>query len=100
MIKELENLIGKDYKNLNSKEFSDLIISFLKSGKIKKEVVVSDRGDGRSGRIDLVYLKDGKEIAIELDRLKPRYKSIFKLKNYGADKSFVITRSPVKIHTI
>ncbi len=100
MIKELENLIGKDYQNLNSKEFSNLITSFLKSGEIKKEVVVSDRGDGRCGRIDMVYLIEGKEIAIELDRLKPRYKSVFKLRNYGADESFVITRSPVKIHTI
>ncbi len=100
MLKELKPIIGRNYKDLSAKEFSDLVVSLLKSGEIKKEVSVKDRGDGRKGRIDLVYSLEGKMIAIELDRLKPREKSISKLKKYGADCSYVITRSPVKIKKI
>src|SRR5688572_11637592 len=45
---------------------------------------VPDRGDGRSGKIDIVaWSKDGwHTLAIELDRHSPRNKSIFKVKNY------------------
>ena len=100
-MKDLEDIVGKDLNKLSSKEFSDLIVSKLKSGVVSKEVFVHDRGDGHSGRIDLVQsFEDGKTIAFELDRIKPRKKSIFKLKTYGATESYVIVRSPVNIIAI
>lgn len=82
---------------MSAKEFSNFVCSFLKSGTIQKEVYVPNRGDGRSGRIDIVYKKNGKIIAIELDRIVPRKKSIFKLKLFNSDESYVITRSPFLI---
>lgn len=97
---ELITLKGLDYNKLSSKEFSDLICSYLKKGQIQKEVFVPNRGDGRSGRIDLVYRIDNKIIAFELDRLSPRRKSIFKLKEFNADESYIITRSPFLITPI
>lgn len=93
----LKDLIGKDYKDLKAKEFSDLVISRLSNGFYKKEVMVNNRGDGRRGRIDIVYYLNGKTIGIELDRLKPRNKSIFKLQQLEADERYIITRSPVTI---
>lgn len=98
ILEVLEPLLGLDYKDSSAKEFSDIVCSFLKGGIISKEVFVSDRGDGHSGRIDVVWsFEDGSTVAIELDRFKPRKKSIFKLKKYGADESYVVTRSPVQI---
>ncbi len=100
-MQELKHLEGKDFNKLKAKEFSDLVISNLKKGFYRKEVGVSDRGDGRKGRVDLVYYIDDKMIAIEMDRLKPRIKSIFKLKQIkSADERYIITRSPFKIHQI
>ncbi|MCK9320000.1 hypothetical protein [Methanoculleus sp.] len=46
----------------------------------QKEYRVPDRGDGRSGRIDIIAFKGNLQIAIEIDRLSPRAKSIYKLK--------------------
>jgi len=98
----LKNLLGKDYKDLSAKEFSNLVIYNLelnlKNYFISKEVFVSNRGDGHFGRIDIVIsFENSNTIAIELDRLKPRKKSIFKLQTYNATESYIITRSPVKI---
>jgi hypothetical protein len=42
---------------------------------IEREAIVSDRGDGRSGRIDLLAELDGDELGIELDREVIRQKS-------------------------
>lgn len=97
MILELRDVIGKNLSEMDSKKFSELVISYLKKGKIKKEVFVFDRGDGRSGRIDFTYELDGKIIAVELDRLSPRKKSIIKLSNFNADESYIITRTPVEV---
>lgn len=59
------------------------------------EVPVPDRGDGRSGNIDVVAIRDGVTIALELDRVSPREKSLFKLQNFPCDARFVALRSPV-----
>lgn len=45
------------------------------------EYPVSDRGDGRKGRVDIVVKGKKGMIGIELDRRSPRKKSLFKLKN-------------------
>lgn len=100
MLKEIEHLIGNNYKDYTSLEFSKLICSFLKNGTITKEVKVNDRGDGRKGKVDLVYSSNGSTIGIELDRLSPRKKSIIKLNNLNVDHRCVITRNPVKIHLV
>ncbi len=98
LLREILPLVNKDMSLLNSGEFSKIIKSYLKQGTFKKEVSVLDRGDGRGGRVDLVYQIDGKRIGIELDRLKPRTKSIFKLKQLkDVDYRVVITRKPVTI---
>lgn len=97
---ELKEMRDKDYKDMKAKEFSDLLCSFLLKGKIKKEFKVSQRGDGKSGRIDILYEVNGKRCGIELDRLTPRKKSVFKLLHGGFDYAIVITRAPFKIHIV
>ena len=57
------------------------------------EVFVNDRGDGKTGRIDIVCYKKNETIAIEVDRKTPRRKSIFKLENFKATKKYVICRN-------
>jgi len=47
--------------------------------KVRWEKPVKSRGDGHSGRIDIIAVKDGKTVAIEVDRNCPRQKSIAKL---------------------
>lgn len=89
---------GEDFEQIKSRDFEDLIFSKLKKfGKVKKQVSVLNRGDGRKGRIDLVFQPYRFEYAIELDRKTPRAKSIFKVSNYNDRKGFIITRSPYKI---
>jgi len=100
MLNELNKLIGKDYTEFNAKEFSDLVCSYFKIGKIQQEVFVPDRYDGRTGRVDIVYTIGDRKCAIELDRFSPRDKSIFKLKQLDVDERYVITRSPFKITRI
>lgn len=97
MLIELNNIIEKDLRNLSAKEFLNLICSLLKKGELKKEVFVSDRYDGRTGRVDILYKLDGLTYGIELDRFSPRNKSIFKLNKLNPDFKLVITRAPVKI---
>ena len=55
--------------------------------KCEIEFKVQNRGDGRSGRIDIVAYKDSIKLAIEVDRMSPRNKSIFKLLN-GVDDTY------------
>ncbi len=57
-----------------------------------KEYKVNDRGDGRSGRIDIVAKNNAETIAIEFDNISPRNKSIYKLKNFNADKKYILLR--------
>jgi hypothetical protein len=50
-----------------------------------KEIPVSNRGDGRGGRVDLFFCVDGKDYAIEFDKCTPKKKSVFKLRSLGPE---------------
>lgn len=57
--------------------------------------------DGRMGRVDVVARKDGEVLAVELDRLRPRRKSLAKLSRLaGTTEAMVVCRGgtvvPVK----
>lgn len=54
------------------------------------EVPVADRGDGRTGRIDLVAERGGNRVAIEIDRETPREKSLFKLRQFDCAKVVIV----------
>jgi hypothetical protein len=60
--------------------------------QVRWEVPVSDRGDGKTGYLDLVARKDGFTVAIELDCVKPRKKSLMKLRAYRCDFRLVVLR--------
>ncbi len=53
------------------------------------EQPVEDRGDGKSGFVDIVAEKHHQVVAIELDRVSPRQKSFDKLKNILVDGRIV-----------
>ncbi len=59
---------------------------------VTPEAPVADRGDGRPGRIDLLAKSAETTIAIEIDRLSPRTKSLVKLKRVEADHRLVLLR--------
>lgn len=100
-MQEFKELEGMDFESVNSKNFEDKIVSILSNlGKVRRQVVVNDRGDGRRGRIDIVAEINGKVIAIEIDRKSPRKKSIFKLHNFDADERYTMTRSPFSVSKI
>jgi outer membrane protein assembly factor BamA len=104
--KELTELIGiKEgmvFKDTNAKEFENLICACLeKLGKVKRQVIVSNRGDGRRGRIDIVFKYNEREYPIEVDRVTPRRKSVFKVINYaGSGDCFVIVRENFKVYKV
>ena len=60
------------------------------------EVPVADRGDGRSGRIDLLAERDGVQVAIEVDRDSPREKSLFKLRQFSCAKVILVRNGAEK----
>lgn len=92
--KEQFDIVNK----MNSREFHCLIESLLeKHGELEREVFVKNRGDGRTGRIDLVFTYEGVKYPIELDRKSARYKSIFKIREYSPFGGFVITRDPFSV---
>lgn len=79
MVDKLFNqLVLTDNANLAHKE----TVSYLEKLGFccQHEYRVSDRGDGRSGRIDIIAIKGDLKLAIEIDRKSPRAKSIYKLK--------------------
>ncbi|MDH6372796.1 hypothetical protein M2444_004625 [Paenibacillus sp. PastF-3] len=82
---------------LNAKETQTKITSFLKKKgwSCKNELFINDRGDGKKGRVDIVAHKDGITLAIEIDRLHPRKKSILKLQGINAYR-ILILRGTVK----
>lgn len=97
----LQDFIGEDYSEMSAKDFCTFIIGLIAGdGYCQTEVMVDDRGDGRRGRVDIVFHPRGRIVGIELDRITPRKKSIAKLKSLGADESYVITRAPFTIHNI
>lgn len=50
--------------------------------KVKRNFVVPNRGDGRRGKIDIVARRESECVAIELDHVEARAKSLFKLRNF------------------
>lgn len=60
--------------------------------EVIREVKVGERGDGRTGRVDIVASRDGLRVAIECDRKTPRMKSIVKLGRVAADVRLVVCR--------
>lgn len=84
---ELKQLIGletKDYESIGALEFEDIICAKLSQfGKVERQVVVPNRGDGMRGRIDLVFTFKGERIPIEVDRKSVRQKSLFKVRSYN-----------------
>lgn len=59
---------------------------------VRTEHPVPDRGDGHGGRIDVLATRDGKLLAIEIDRESPREKSIYKLMQCEADEKLILLR--------
>jgi hypothetical protein len=57
-----------------------------------KEYRVKDRGDGREGYIDLVVHAPFRA-AIELDNVRPRIKSVFKLRSFSGERFVILRRS-------
>lgn len=55
--------------------------------------VRSPRGPTRSGRIDIVVSHEDERLAIEVDWLKPRYKSLQKLRLFDGYRVVVLRRS-------
>jgi hypothetical protein len=101
-IKQLEER-KEDFGNWKAKQFSDYVCDLMvmdNEGEynIKKEVKVKDRGDGRIGKVDVVFTdNNGKILGIEIDRQSPRKKSVFKLNQLDVDERYIILRSPVQI---
>lgn len=66
----------------SASEFHESAIAALQAAGLNVccEYPVSERGDGREGRIDIVVIDgNGVRCGIELDRNSPRQKSLFKL---------------------
>lgn len=71
-----------------------------KGWKVKREVAVTDRGDSaRAGRIDLLAILCDTKVAIEIDRVKPRAKSILKLRQIDGVRVLLLRsgKSPVTL---
>lgn len=89
---------GEDFSFLKAIDFENLICTkLLKFGKVERQVKVKDRYDGRRGRLDIVFEYLGEKYAIEIDRMTPRNKSLFKVKHYNKNIAFVILRAPYKV---
>lgn len=61
---------------------------------VTREYPVEERGDGRSGRIDLLAEGHGLRIAMELDRKTPRKHSIEKLRRIPDAIRLILLREP------
>jgi hypothetical protein len=60
-----------------------------------REYPVPDRGDGRRGQIDLVVLEPFR-MALELDTVNPRKKSVIKLNTFSGER-YVFLRASRQI---
>lgn len=101
---DLELMLGVergDFELMGALEFENFICEKLsKFGKVFRQVGVENRGDGRKGKIDIVFAYRGLLIPIELDRKTIREKSRFKVLSYNPTEAFCITRSPFEIHKV
>lgn len=91
LTREVLSLVRKD-QDMTSKEYQGHVRSLLESNgfQVKPEWHVADRGDGRSGRINLMAFKYGMSIAIEIDTYTAKKKSLFKLSQSGANEQLVL----------
>lgn len=81
----------------NAKQAHDLVIERLENrGYLcEREYTVKDRGDGRVGRIDVLARKEAHILAIEIDRLTPRDKSVFKLRQVPNAEKIILLRGGI-----
>lgn len=101
-LETLEQLVGlpklEDFENIPARYFEKIVCAALqKFGKVKTQVSVKDRGDGRKGKIDIVFVTPSETVAIEIDRKFARAKSIFKVRSISPNAAFIILRSPYRI---
>ena len=54
------------------------------------EVPVPDRGDGYTGRIDLLATKGSVQVAVEIDRVSAREKSLYKLRQFACCRAVLV----------
>jgi hypothetical protein len=98
MLNYFQRLQGNNYKDMSARDFQLYMKSLLSLfGDIQLEVKVPNRGDGRTGKIDLLLKVKDKKIVFEFDRKTPRTKSIYKLQHFQADERYIITRNPFNI---
>jgi hypothetical protein len=103
---ELQSLVGieegEDYGNNSARTFEEKLANVLEHyGKVHRQVKVANRGDGRGGRIDIVFeTTEGQLIPIEIDWKTPRQKSIFKVQSFAPVDRFVLTRAPFQIFAV
>lgn len=89
---------GEDFGGMNALDFEEKVVANLsKYGHVMRQFKVPDRGDGRKGKIDIVFHYVGEFIPIEIDRKSPRKKSIFKVRWFNKYNAYVITRSPFRL---
>lgn len=86
----LDNQVLPDH----AKRFQDSLVDILQDQGFDclTEVPVDDRGDGRSGRLDILGVRDNVWLAIECDRREPREKSVRKLLSVEATVRAVVLR--------
>lgn len=79
----------------DAKQFHDaLFLSLQQLGwSVTREYPVQDRGDGRRGVVDL-FVSAPAILAMELDAVSPRQKSIAKLKSMDAQRVIVLRTGP------
>lgn len=98
LMESLEILKGKDYSETKALDFEDIVVTLLnKKGKTRRRVFVEDRGDGRRGKVDILYEDEKGTVGIEVDYATPRKKSIFKLQSMNVDRRVVLLRAPFAI---
>lgn len=94
MMGELPAQAFEDASTFHNTVF-DYLVSY--GCKVQSEYFVADRGDGRDGKIDIVFWNENEVIGIELDRESPRQKSIFKLNQIDCGKVILLREGNLKI---
>lgn len=81
-VEEILRAVSSGSSCMKAKSFESHACNELKKlgYDVSRQVLVSDRGDGRRGFVDVVASKGTTKAAIELDHVHPRKKSIYKVK--------------------
>ena len=84
-----------DSDRVNAKTFRNAILKTLTDMGccVRSEVLVANRGDNHRGKVDLV-VDTPFQAAIELDNVLPRYKSIFKLRQFQCERFVLLRQNP------